>query len=138
MSNFGQDFRAFLLAQSGIAAVVGSHVHVGSVPQEIEPPYIYLQRARATHERTLGQGQGETPFEEQWDVEVIVDDPTKLETLAAAIRGVDCARGTFGAGRMQGLFLDDQADDYIPKGVFSDAGLDTVAWSATVYGYAAG
>jgi hypothetical protein len=39
---------------------------------------------------------------------------------------------------MQSLFLEDQEDDYIPKGVFSDTGLDVAAWSATVYGYTPG
>jgi len=138
MSNFGEDFRSFLLAQSAIAAAVGSNVHVGSVLEEIEAPYIYLQRARASHERTLDQAQGEIPFEEQWDLEAIADNPTDLVTLVDAVRGIDCARGTFGTSRMQSLFLEDQADDYLPKGVFSDKGLDVAAWSVTVYGYEPG
>lgn len=138
MSTFAQDFRTFLVAQPAISAAVGTHVHVGSVPQEIAPPYIYLQRARATQERTLDQEQGEIPFEEQWDIEAISADPDQLAAITDAVRGIDCARGVFGAGRMQSIFLEDQADDYIPKGIFSDTGLDVAAWSATVYGYQPG
>lgn len=138
VATFAENFRVFLLAKPAIAAVVTTHVHVGSVPQEIVPPYLYLQRARANHERTLDQTQGEVPFEEQWDLEAIADTPADLAALSEAVRGIDCARGTFGAGTMQSLFLEDQADDYIPKGVYSDEGLDVAAWTVTIYGYKPG
>lgn len=138
VATFGQNFRSFLLDQSAIAAVVGTHVHVGSVPQDIEPPYIYVQRARANHERTLDQAQGEVPFEEQWDLEAIADTPDDLESLVEAVRGIDCARGDFGEGTMQSLFLQDQEDSYLPKGLYSDEGLDVAAWSVTIYGYVPG
>jgi hypothetical protein len=111
---------------------------VGSVPEQITAPYVYLQRARAAHERTLDQQQGEIPFEEVWDLELIVDDPEDLATIAELIRGLDCACGAFGAGTMQVLYLEDQADDYVPKGTFADQGLDVAAWSVTVLGYAPG
>lgn len=135
VATFGENFRSYLLGQSAIAAVVGTHVHVGSVPQDITPPYLYVQRARANHERTLDQAQGQVPFEEQWDLEAIADNAADLATLSEAVRGIDCARGNFGAGKMQSLFLEDQEDDYLPKGLYSDQGLDVAAWSVTVYGY---
>lgn len=136
--SFAVDFRAYLLAQSAIASAVGERVHVGMVPEETEPPYLWMQRAGASHERTLDQPQGETPFEERWDLEAIAAEPDDLATLDEAIRGLDSARGDFGDGRMQALFVEDQADDYVPKGVWSDEGLDVAAYQITVYGYAPG
>jgi hypothetical protein len=138
MSNCASDFRAFLLADSGIAAAVGTRVHVGSVPQPTAAPYIWIGRAGVTHERTLDQSQGEQPFEERWDLEVWGEDLGDVQDLAELIRGLDCAKGTFGDGSIQLLYVEDHSDDYSPKGLFSDEGLDLAAFSITLYGYAAG
>lgn len=131
------DFRTFLLAQSAISALVGTAVHVDHVPQEIALPYLWVSRARTAHERTLDQAQGEQPFEEAWDIEAISDSLSEAQDLAAAVRGVDCAKGTFGDGTIQLLVIEDQSDDYIPRGTFGDDGLSVCAFAATVYGYEA-
>jgi hypothetical protein len=133
-----EDFRAFLLAQPDIANSVGSSVHVNSVPEEIVPPYIWLRRSGANSERSLGDAQGTPAFEERWDLEVITDSPGECEDLAASIRNLDGAKGTFGTGSIQGLFIEDYSDEYVPKGVFSDEGLDVAAFQIVIYGYAIG
>ena len=135
MSNCASDFRAFLLADSGIAAAVGTRIHVGSVPQPTAAPYIWIGRASVAHERTLDQGQGEQPFEERWDLEVWGESLGDVQDLAELIRGLDCAKGAFGDGTIQLLYVEDHADDYSPKGLFSDEGLDLAAFSITLYGY---
>jgi hypothetical protein len=133
------DFRTFLLAQPAIAAIVGTSVHVRAVPQPIDPPYVWIARAGSNQdERTLDQAQGQQPWEERWDLEAISDDPVELEDLAAAVRGLDCVKGTFGAGSIQLLIVEDQTDDYVPKAVESDQGLDLAAFQLTIYGYEAG
>lgn len=136
---FATYFRAFLLAEPTIASLVVDHVHVGNVLQDVDPPYIYIQRAGTGHERTLDQAQGTWPFEERWDLECISDDPDELQSLADSVRRLDSARGAFGVGgSIQGLFVEDQQDDYVPKGVNSDEGLDVAAFQITVYGYEPG
>lgn len=132
------DLRAYLLAQAAIATIVGTSVHVRAVPQEIAPPYLWLARAGADLERTLDQAQGAEPFETRYDVEAISDDPQELETLAQAVRALDCAKGVCGSGTMQLLLVEDHTDDYVPKGVFSDEGLDVASFAITVYGYEPG
>jgi hypothetical protein len=136
--SLSEDFRSFLLAQTPIAQGFGSKIHVNSVPEEIDPPYIWVRRSGASHERTLGQGQGEQAFQERWDLEVITDDPSDIDGLAKLIRDLDGAKGTFGHGTIQGLFVEDYSDEYIPKGVFSDEGLDVVAFQVVIYGYVPG
>jgi hypothetical protein len=133
-----EDFRAYLLAETPIAQAFGTNVHVNSVPEEITPPYIWLRRSGANHERTLGQGKGEQAFEERWDLEVISDDPSEIEGLAKLIRDLDSDKGTFGTGTIQGLFVEDYSDEYIPKGVFSDEGLDVCAFQIVIFGYVPG
>lgn len=135
MSQFASDFRSFLLDQVAIAAAVGTHVHVGSVPQPTNPPYVWIGRGGVSHERTLGQAQGETPFEERWDLEVWSDELGEVQDIAELIRGLDCAKGAFGDGTIQCLYVEDHADDYSPKGNFGDEGYDLAALSITIYGY---
>jgi hypothetical protein len=135
MPAFSQDFRAMLLEQPQITDLVGTRIHVGAVPEEIEPPYLWLQRAGVSHERVIDQRQGEEPFEQRWDLECVVADPADLEPLANAVQRLDCLRGKFGDATIQGLFVEDQQDDYVPKGVYSDEGLDVAAFAVTVYGY---
>ena len=137
MSNFASDFRAFLIANSPLAALVSTRVHVGSVPQPTTAPYVWIGRRGVFHERTISQAVGEQPFEERWDLEAwgSIDD---VQTIAEAIRDLDCAKGSFGSGTIQLLQVEDHSDDYIPKGVFSDEGYDLAAFQITVYGYVAG
>lgn len=133
--SLASDFRAFLLAQPAIADLVGDSVHVNSVPEHVEAPYIWLRRARIAHERSLDQAQGEQPHEEGWDLEAITDDPSEIDALADAVLGIDSARGAFGYGTIQGLFIESQADDYVPRGLYSDEGLDVAAFQVAIYGY---
>jgi hypothetical protein len=136
--SLSEDFRAFLLAQPAIAAAVGPNVHVNSVPEEVTPPYLWIRRSGGSRERSLGDAQGTPAFEERWDLEVISDSPSETADLAASVQGIDGAKGTFGTGTIQGLFLEDYSDEYIPKGVFSDEGLDVVAFQVVIYGYVPG
>lgn len=136
--SMSEDFRAFLLSKPDIANSVGSSVHVNSVPEETTPPYIWMRRSGAGSERSLGDAQGTAAFEERWDLEVISDSPGEAEDLAASVRNLDGARGTFGTGTIQALFVEDYSDEYVPKGVFSDSGLDVVPFQIVIYGYAPG
>lgn len=137
MSNCASDFRAFLIADAGISALVSSRVHVGSVPQPTAVPYIWIGRRGVFHERTINQATGEQPFEERWDLEVW-GDIGDVQNIAEAVRDLDCAKGTFGDGMVQLIQVEDHSDDYIPKGVFSDEGHDLAAFQITLYGYVAG
>lgn len=138
MSQFASDFRSFLLDQTAIAAAVGTHVHVGSVPQPTAPPYIWIGRAGVSSERTLDQAQGTAPDEERWDLEVWSDDVGEVQDLAELIRSLDCAKGVFGDGTIQLLVVEDHADDYVPKGNFGDEGYDLAAFQIQVLMYSAG
>ena len=100
-------------------------------------PYIWIGRRGVMHERTMNQSVGEQPFEERWDLEAWggIDD---VQTIAEAVRDLDCDKGAFGDGTIQLLQVEDHSDDYVPKGVFSDEGYDLAAFQITLYGYMAG
>jgi len=138
VSQFASDFRSFLLDQVAIAAAVGTHVHVGSVPQPTEPPYIWIGRAGVGTERTLDQAQGTVPDEERWDLEVWSNDCGEVQDIADLVLALDCAKGTFGDGTIQLLIVEDHADDYVPKGNYGDEGYDLAALQITVLMYSPG
>jgi len=132
------DLRTFLLAQVALTELVATRIHVNHVPQESDLPYLWIGRAGTTHERTLDQAQGEQPFEERWDCEAIAGTEDEAQTLGEAIRGLDCAKGTFGDGTIQLLLVEDQRDDYVARGVPSDEGYSICAFSVGIWGYVAG
>jgi hypothetical protein len=137
MSNFASDFRAFLIANGPLSALVSTRVHVGSVLQPTAAPYVWIGRRGVFHERTLNQAVGEQPFEERWDLEVW-GDIGDVQDIAEVVRNLDCAKGSFGSGTVQLFQVEDHSDDYVPKGVFSDEGFDLAAFQITVFGYVAG
>ena len=56
--------------------------------------------------------------------------------LSDAVRAHNKARGAFGDGTIQGLFIRDHADDYIPRGIFDDdQGLHVAALQFEIVGY---
>jgi hypothetical protein len=132
------DLRSFLLAQEALTALVDERIHVNHVPQESTLPYLWVGRTGTTHDRTLDQARGEQPFEEQWDCEAIAGTESEAQALGEAVRGLDCAKGAFGDGRIQLMTVEDQRDDYVPRGVPSDEGFSVCAFSLTIYAYTPG
>jgi hypothetical protein len=133
----GPDLRTFLLAQFAIANIVGTSAHHNHVPQSREALYIWFARAQILQDRTLDQAQGTPPFQESWDLECVADNLDDLDTLSDAVRGLDCAKGTFGAGTIQLVLVEDQSEDYLPRGVESDEGLHIAPLRLEIFGYAA-
>lgn len=134
MPDLAENLRAFLLADAGVAAIVGTRIHQSNVPQDSDLPYLWLRRASRDHDRTLDAVVGEEPESERYDLEAISDDLDEAQDLSLAVKDcLDNYRGTLGAATVQGCFVEDQNDDYIPRGIMGDEPLQFSALSVQIF-----
>lgn len=138
MTVIGEDIRTWLLADASISAVVGARVHQNKVPQASAAPYVWYGRATTANEDALDDPAGTTPFSQIFDIESISDDIDEALDLADLLKAKHLARGTIGSGTVQGVFVTDHADDYIPRGVDSDDGRHVAALQFEFMGYTEG
>ena len=124
MSDVTENFRAFLLADAAIEAVVPNRVHEDHVPQGALQPFIWFRKRSATNlGATLNSANGESPDDFYFDVEC-VGNQEKSKTLTELVRArCNFYRGAFGDTTCKGAFVNDQDDDYFPKSIGGDSGL---------------
>jgi hypothetical protein len=133
MSDVPTNLRAVLLADSAVAAIVSTRVHQSVVPESVEAPYVWFTRDRSDGPRCLDNGVARNT-EQQFSIECIAEDLSTSQTLADAVSAaLDGKRGTFGDDTVQGVFVDDQTDDYIPRGVSSDDGAFVAALQVRIF-----
>jgi len=138
MADIGEDIRTWLLADASISAVVGTRVHQNKAPQASTTPYIWYGRATTQNEDALADDAGTAPFSQIFDIEAISDDIDEALDIADMLKAKHLSRGLIGGGRVQGVFVTDHADDYIPRGDNSDDGRHVAALQFEFMGYAQG
>lgn len=139
MSQLGIDLRAYLLADEDIASALGSRLHQNKTPESYAGAYGWLARGGTDDELELDESEGGGGFREYFDLELYGRDLDQVLELAEAVRAHNCARGAFGNGTVQALFVRDHADDYIPRGIFDDdQGLHLAALQLEIVGYQQG
>ena len=116
MADVATRLRAFLLADSDISGSVGQKVHQGTVPEDEQPPFIFLKRTNVRYERCLGDN-GAEPFSHTFDVDCVGTDLDDAQELADAVRAFDgypgtAGVGTFGDSTCKGIFVNEQTDEY--------------------------
>jgi len=139
MSDLGKDLRTYLLADSDIETAVGDdRIHQNKAPEGYAGLYIWYSRGGTDDEDELADAEGSAPFREFFDVELIGRDLDAVLALADEVRSHHKARGSFGSGTVQALFVRDHADDYLPRGIFDDdQGLHVAALQFEIVGYVA-
>lgn len=132
MASVTEDLIAFLLSDADVTHLVGQRVHANHVPEKSSYPHIWLARSGKEKDRDL-DGQGGIT-RHLFDLECISPDLGDAQDVADAVDDrLAGHRGTFGTRRVQGVFLDDQDDDYIPRGTGGDDGLMVVAQQVTIW-----
>lgn len=92
---------------------------------------VWFQRSGEKTERHLDGSAGLTTTE--FDVEVHSTDISTSQDLADALKaGLDAYYGTMGAQAVDGIFVEDHDDNYVPKGLMGDAGFFVPALKVTV------
>lgn len=139
MSVIAEDIRAFLLADANISSDVGgARIEQNKQIEKYEGMFIWYARSGNGQERSLDDAAGAAHFRELFDLDVVGLDVAAVDALGKRIRDKDATRGTFGAGTIQGLFVTDQADDYIPRAVGADDGFHIASMQLEIFGYTAG
>ena len=131
------DLRTWLV---NLMPEVGTRVHYLMVPESYSGPYLWYGWAGSGDDEDLFLGQlpGYDPFREEFDVEIISDDVRDIVNLARRLKLHSTFRGDFGDGRIQGLFVRDHSDQYIPRGIGGDEGLSFSSVRLEIVGYEKG
>ena len=137
--SISEDLRTFVLADAGIAAIVGDNVSQNKIPQGTDQvPAIWFRRATSTDELTLAANVGNTvQFREEFDLEAVSEDLDEAEALGELLKAFQSRRGSFGAGTVQGVFVDDASDFYRPVNTTGDDGRHVASISFEIVGYEA-
>lgn len=118
------DLRTFVLGAPAVSDLVGNEgMHQGHVPEDHGDPYLYYGRVGHEKERALDDPVGEEPFRQLFTIECWGTDVVQVQDLARAVNTrLDGYSGPFGGSTLQGAFVDDQDDDYVPRNAEGDDG----------------
>jgi len=119
-----------------IADKIGKRCHVGMVPKNQSNlfPRLFLGRAEKIMDLDLDGGGKGSLIEDTFDLEVISNKSSDILAITREL-WYD-VHGHFGSitgtVSVKGILLENQDDDYEPKGVGDDSGLDIAALSMRV------
>jgi len=139
VASLGINLRSFLLGLTELAAIVGLRVHQDHVPQfKVEPdgyfpPYIWFSRGGIGREDCLAPELGSDPDFENWDIECIAPSGTIANDMVEQILAIDGYKGELGDQQIQAVFVEEQTDDYVPRGLRTDVGSNVRALSLTLH-----
>jgi len=132
-----EDFRTFILSDPDIAAIVDDRVGQNKIPQGDAMPAIWFRRGTSNDgeiEMAIGD-RADVQWVESFDVEVVSENLDQVESLAAMLKRFQRHRGTFGSGKIQGLFVDDHSDSYVKENIGGDDGRHVAALDFETVGY---
>lgn len=135
-SHCSEDLRKFLIADSDLARKVGARIHDNEVPAGTLLPYIFFSISDHSSEGALDDAAGLDPYTRTYDLECwaqSIRDAEKIEEYVT--NRLNHARGSFGSGTVQGVFVTGQPHDYIPKGIGSGSGFHAANLLVTVMGH---
>ena len=135
--SIGEDLRAFILASPAIVAIIGDNCAQNKIPQgPDELPAIFFKRGTSSDEMSLAANQGQrAQFRVSFDVEAVSESLDEVTELAELLNEFHTHAGPFGAGSVQGLFVDDNSDHYRPYSTNGDDGRHVSALDFEIIGY---
>lgn len=137
MADIAENLGTVIVGSTAILAVFPGAATPNAVVQSVEPEYpphprIWYGRNGSNEELTLDAAGG--LVEHTFDVEVISDDLDECQDIASVVkRYLHGKRGTFGTQTVQGVFVEDQTDDYVPRGLSGEEGLHVAALSVNIW-----
>lgn len=141
MATIGEDLIAVLVGSTNVTGIAGTRVQQNSVNVDDDFPRIWLGRSGSEEDLDLSAVGGLR--RDDFDVECMAEGTQANDTgLDSAIDLAEKAktllsgkRGSFGSRSVQGVFVLDHDDDYVPKGITEDgvhiAALQVQIWYAT-------
>ena len=137
MADLGENIRSVIVGSTAVLAEFPGAAAPYAVLQNVEPenpplPRIFYSRSSGEQDLFLDGDAGLT--NETWDIEIISDSVDEAQDIAAAVKTLlHGKRGTFGTQTVQGVFITDHNDDYVPKSPAADEGYCVAALSATIW-----
>lgn len=132
MAGIGADLKTYVTASTSVNAVISGRMHQNSPPQDSSKPFIWYARSSENQGVTM-DGNGD-PRRVEFDVECISTSVSASESLADKVKDrLNGKQGTFGNSTVQGSFVSDHSDDYLPKGVGSDGGLHAATFNVLIW-----
>jgi len=135
-----QDLVTFFISTSyaakDIASRVSNRIHFGIVPknQANNFPRMFLSRSSKDTKPNM-DGTGKTDYcDEGFDLEVISNASSDILVITDLLwENVNCHFGFITSTKLvKGMFLSNQDDEYIVKGIGNDIGLDIAAFNLRV------
>lgn len=127
-----------ILAQAALVqATAGSRVYLNKSPQAASPaqptyPYAIVHKVRGLHPQALGGpvGVGAPSVAVVW---YALDGQTANQLGDQVRQLLNGYRGRWGAFTVQGCFLEDEGDDYLPPAHVDEIGVHSTPWSFKIW-----
>ena len=131
-----EDLREVLSADGDISALVGAgvsaRIHFNVVPQKSDSPTIWF--SRGGHEQPLTLDGVGGVKQERFDLECASTDPEQAIDLADKVTTLlHGKRGSFNNSTAQGVFVEDQDGNYLPKSNAADEGIHVEALNVMIW-----
>lgn len=137
-TNCSEDLKTFVLGDTNVKRKTG-RMSQGFVPPGAPLPYIFLALSDHASEVAMDDAAGLDPFTRTYDVECWGQSIGEAEQLEEYVTNrLNCHRGAFGGGTVQGVFVTGQPQDYIPKGVNGGTGFHGANLLVEIKGYVPG
>ena len=131
-SSIEENLRTALSLEFEVNQYIDDRIHYARVPQNRTLPHIWFIRSGENTPLSL-DGQGGT-HETRFDLECISDDLVEAMNVSRATKNfLHGYRGVLGDGTVQGIFVEDKDDNYIPKSIGSDEGFHVSALTVTTW-----
>lgn len=130
-------FRTLCLGQAAISDLIGERLHQARAVDGLTERFPFAVFFRRGHQHTeeLDPAQGEEPFQVSLDLECASLDLGESQDLADAFRALHNYSGPMGSGTVQGIFIEDQDDDYQPRLASEDGAVHVAALQLEIFGY---
>lgn len=132
MASIGEELINALLGSTNVTRRVNRRVHQNHMPQGSNYPAIWLSR-RSELPSTTFDGDDD-PVQTRFDIECLGETQTDAIELSSVVAStLHGTRGTFGNGTVQGVFVENKSDDYIPQNDSSDDGIIAVGLDVSIW-----
>ncbi len=130
--SIGEDLIQFLFEDGDVNIIVEGQVSQNIIPQKDELPAIWFQRSGEEEPLDMGGTGGLKAT--TIDLECLSEDIDQVIELGSKAKtALHGKNGAFGTTTVQGVFVDDKDDDYVPKGNQSDDGIHVSAMTVKVW-----
>lgn len=118
-----ENLRALFLGTSSITTLVEDRV-CNNVPStdDGDGPLIFIQLTDTDDEPYLDAPEGLQPFRYVFAIECWAPLESEAASVAKAVKGLNLHEGAFGDSTVQGIFVENANEDYVPKGDASESG----------------